>query len=251
MSRRPLIAGNWKMNGLMTEGLFLAEELAARLMRMECRADIAIFPPATLLALMAQKTEGSGLLLGGQNCHAAKSGAYTGDLSAPMLADCGASFVLLGHSERRAAYFETDAEIRLRALSAQEAGLVPVLCVGETEKEREEGLTFAKIESQIDILFKGGNLLPSTIVAYEPVWAIGSGRIPALSEISAVHLAIRRKVAQISGEDAAENLRILYGGSMKPENAQEILALLDVDGGLIGGASLKVEDFCAILQTCP
>ena len=251
MARRPLIAGNWKMNGLKAKSVALVEGLTSRMASLPEGIDVTVCPPFTLVDRMAAIASGSRLTIGAQDCHAQASGAFTGDVSAEMLADAGAVFVIVGHSERRSLHHENDRTVRAKALAACRAGLTPVLCVGETEKERDDGLTFSRVESQLEAVLQDGGLGENIVIAYEPVWAIGSGKTAELADIAAVHSAIRRRIAILLGEAAAERTRILYGGSMKPSNAREILALQDVDGGLIGGASLDLDDFWAILQTCP
>jgi triosephosphate isomerase len=240
--RRPLIAANWKMNGLRADGLALARAVAARATAFGAGlpGEVLICPPATLVDAVGGALEGSPVLLGGQDCHARPSGAFTGDIAAPMLKDLGASHVILGHSERRALHGEGDQEVRAKAEAALAAGLIAIVCVGETEAQRDGGDTLAVIVAQID---------GSLVVAYEPVWAIGTGRTPTLPEIAEVHHAIRERLAAriVGGGD----VRILYGGSVKPSNAAEVLALADVDGALVGGASLKADDFWAIVTALP
>lgn len=249
MARRPLIAGNWKMNGLKADGEALAKALAAKLKASPPAVDMLVCPPATLVDRVAQAVAGSALAVGGQDCHAEKSGAHTGDVAAVMLKDLGASHVIVGHSERRADHGETSADVRAKAAAAHAAGLVAIICLGETEAERDGGRTLAVVESQFAESLPEGASPDNTVIAYEPVWAIGTGRTPTLAEVAEVHRTIRDLAAKALGKDAAGRLRILYGGSMKPSNAKELLALEDVDGGLIGGASLKVEDFWAIAQS--
>ncbi len=249
MSRRPLIAGNWKMNCLKGDGVALAEGIAARLKAEPPQADLLVCPPATLIDAVARAVAGTPLAVGGQDCHAAKSGAHTGDVAAPMLKDLGASHVIVGHSERRSDHGETDATVRAKAAAAHATGLVAIICIGETEADRDGGRTLAVVGSQFE-----GSLPPdatpeNTVIAYEPVWAIGTGRTPTNPEVAEVHGAIRALAAKRLGTDGASRLRILYGGSMKPSNAEDLLALEDVDGGLIGGASLNVEDFWAIARS--
>jgi triosephosphate isomerase (TIM) len=250
MARRPLIAGNWKMNGLKAEGLALAEGIAAKLKAAPPAADLLVCPPATLIDAVSRSVAGTGLAVGGQDCHAAKSGAHTGDIAAPMLKDAGATYVIVGHSERRTDHGETDATVRAKAAAAHGAGLVAIICIGETEAERDGGRTLAVVGGQFDGSLPEGATPDNTVIAYEPVWAIGTGRTPTTAEVAEVHAAIRELAAKRLGGAAAQALRILYGGSMKPSNAKELLALSDVDGGLIGGASLKVDDFWAIAQSC-
>jgi triosephosphate isomerase len=248
MARRLLIAGNWKMNGLKADGIALAEAVAAKVKGGPAPADVAICPPATLIDSVVKAVAGSEVGVGGQDCHAAKSGAHTGDVAAPMLKDLGASYVILGHSERRTNHGETDSVVRAKVEAAHSAGLVAIVCLGETEAQRDAGQTIAVVAEQFAQSLPAGVSAENTVIAYEPVWAIGTGRTPTNAEVEEVHAAIRGLAVKSMGADAAARLRILYGGSMKPSNAKELLALADVDGGLIGGASLKVEDFWAIVQ---
>jgi triosephosphate isomerase len=251
MARRPLIAGNWKMNGLKADGVALAQGVAAKIKASPVAADLLVCPPATLVDAVAQAVAGTGLAVGGQDCHADKSGAHTGDIAAPMLKNLGATSVIVGHSERRADHGETDAIVCAKAAAAHANGLVAIICIGETEAERDAGKTLAVVGTQFNGSVPEGSTPENTVIAYEPVWAIGTGRTPTLPEVAEVHAAIRGLAAKKLGAAAAAKLRILYGGSMKPSNAKELMALEDVDGGLIGGASLKVEDFWAIAQSCP
>ena len=248
--RRPLIAGNWKMNGLGADAEGLAGELAKRLgERADWPFDMLVCPPATLISRIAAATRGSPLALGGQDCHAAEAGAHTGDISAAMLKDAGCSHVLAGHSERRADHAETDAMVKAKAAAAHAAGLTAIICIGETEAERDAAQTLAVNGRQIKGSLPRGATAANTVIAYEPVWAIGSGRTPANAEVQEVHAFIREQLRPLVGSEA-EAMRILYGGSMKPANAAGLIALPDVDGGLIGGASLKADDFWAIAGVC-
>ncbi|HLN25264.1 MAG TPA: triose-phosphate isomerase [Patescibacteria group bacterium] len=251
MPRRPLIAGNWKMNGLKADGVALAAGIAAKIKAEPLRGDLLICPPATLVDAVAQAVAGSGLAVGGQDCHADKSGAHTGDIAAPMLVDLGATYVIVGHSERRADHGESDAIVRAKAVAAHAAGLIAIICIGETQAQRTEGLTIKVVGEQFLGSLPEGATAENTVIAYEPVWAIGTGLTATTADVIEVHGAIRALASDIMGAEAAGKLRILYGGSMKPSNAKELLALDDVDGGLIGGAALKVEDFWAIAQSCP
>jgi triosephosphate isomerase len=249
-SRRPLIAGNWKMNGLAANGLALASNVAARAAAAgaSIACDIAIAPPATLLREVSARLAGGPVLAGGQDCHDAPGGAHTGDLSAAMLKDAGAKFTIVGHSERRGDHDESDNLVRAKAEAALAAGLLTIVCVGETEEERDDGDAVAVVIAQIDGSLPAVASPQSTVVAYEPVWAIGTGRTATLAEIAEIHGAIRGHLAERFG--GGEGFRILYGGSVKPGNAAEILALDDVDGALVGGASLNAEDFWAIVTAC-
>ena len=240
---RKLAAGNWKMNGMAAS---LSEVSALLAAHPAPKCDMLLCPPATLIAAMAQLAKGSALQVGGQDCHAKASGAHTGDLAAAMLADAGASHVILGHSERRADHGETDAMIHQKAEAALQAGLVAVVCVGETEAERNAGQTLAVVGAQLAGSVPAGASAASLVIAYEPVWAIGTGRTPTLAEIAEVHAFLRAELTARFGADAA-GMRLLYGGSVKPSNSAEIFALPHVDGALVGGASLKASDFGAIV----
>jgi len=243
--RRKLAAGNWKMNGL---GANLDEVSALVRDHPAPRSAVLICPPATLLSRMAAIAGAGPIRLGGQDCHAATAGAHTGDISAAMLADAGASHVILGHSERRADHGETDAEIRAKAEAAHAASLVAVICVGETEAQRDAGQTLAVIGTQLAGSLPATASGADTVIAYEPVWAIGSGRTPTLQQIAEVHDFLRLSLVRHCGDEAgAEGFRLLYGGSVKPSNAAEIFAVANVDGALVGGASLKAADFGAII----
>lgn len=239
--RRKLAAGNWKMNGTAGD---LTEVQALMAAFPSPSVDLLICPPATLLARMSAAKGGHALALGGQDCHAKATGAHTGDISAQMLLDAGATYVILGHSERRADHAETDAMVHAKALAAQAAGLVTVICIGETLAEREAGRTLDIVATQLAQSTPDGAHAANTVIAYEPVWAIGTGKIPTLAEIAEVHAKIRADLMARFGDDG---FRILYGGSVKPANAADIFALPDVDGALVGGASLKAVDFGAII----
>ena len=241
--RRKLAAGNWKMNGTRAS---LAElgALKAALGRAAC--EVLICPPATLLAWAAEVVGGDAIRLGGQDCHAAASGAHTGDISAAQLAEAGASHVILGHSERRADHGESDAQVRAKTAAAHAAGLIAIVCVGETEAERDAGATLAVIGRQLQGSLPDAATGVTTVIAYEPVWAIGTGRTPTLGQIAEVHDFLRAELAARFGAES-ENIRLLYGGSVKPSNASEIFAVDNVDGALVGGASLKAADFGAII----
>jgi triosephosphate isomerase len=243
---RPLIAGNWKMNGLshqIGEAVAVAETLAAE----PSPARVAIFPPATLIDRLSRELADSGVEVGGQDCRPENCGAYTGDLCAEMLADAGATLVILGHSERRAAYGETDALVAAKVEAAIRAGLEPIVCVGETLEERQAGLAAEVVGRQVRDSLPAALAGRAFSVAYEPVWAIGSGLTPTLAEIESVHAAVRAALAARFGP-ASEKAAILYGGSVKPSNAAEILHGRDVGGALVGGASLKAADFLAIVR---
>ncbi|MCC9622982.1 triose-phosphate isomerase [Thalassospira sp. MA62] len=247
--RRPLIAGNWKMNCLRSDGLALAKGLADKAKaKGELGCDILVCPPATLVADVAAITSNSSVAVGGQDCHAQTSGAHTGDIAAAMLADVGAEYVLVGHSERRADHGESSTFIRQKAMAAHDSGLIAVVCVGETEQERDLGATLPVVNGQVAVSLPVGATAENTVIAYEPVWAIGTGRTASIEEVAEVHTAIR--AALRARFDDGDQFRILYGGSVKPSNAAELLAVDDVDGALVGGASLKVEDFWQIIESC-
>ena len=240
---RKLAAGNWKMNGTTAA---LAEVSALLAAHPAPACEMLLCPPATLIAQMAAAARGSVLRVGGQDCHAKAAGAHTGDISAPMLVDAGASHVILGHSERRADHFESDAMVRAKAEAALTAGLVAVICVGESEAQHDAGQTLAVIGAQLAGSVPDGASAANLVIAYEPIWAIGSGRTPTLAEIEQVHGAIRARLTARFGT-AATGIRLLYGGSVKPSNAAEIFAVPEVNGALVGGASLKAADFGAIV----
>ena len=242
----PLIAGNWKMNGTNVS-LGEVRSLAERLAVVSPRCTVVICPPATLLERLSEIAAPAGIVTGGQDCHVAGSGAFTGDVSAQMLADAGAQYVIVGHSERRSAYAESDETVRQKALAAFSAGLVPIVCVGETEAERDAGsaenVVVAQLAASIPTEWPGQGI----VVAYEPVWAIGTGRTPSATDIEQMHGTIRRELDSRFGE-GGRRTPILYGGSLKPANATEILRLENVNGGLVGGASLLANDFHAIIS---
>ena len=243
MSRTKLAAGNWKMNGI-GESLAEIDKLAEAHPAPGC--EVLICPPATLLARMADNLAESPIAVGGQDCHHAASGAHTGDISAEMLLDAGADYVILGHSERRADHGETDAVVRAKAQAAIGAGLAAIVCVGETEGQRDAGETLNVIGTQLAGSLPDGMTGEMLVVAYEPVWAIGTGRTPTLDEIAEVHDFMRRALTTRFGPEG-EDMRLLYGGSVKPSNATDIFAVSNVDGALVGGASLKAADFGAII----
>jgi triosephosphate isomerase (TIM) len=243
---RPLIAGNWKMNGLSRD-LGEARAVAASLAQAEAGARVAICPPATLLARMAEALAGSPVLLGGQDCHAEASGAFTGDISAEMLADAGARLVIVGHSERRAGHGETDAVVAAKAAAARRAGLEPMICVGESRAQRDAGRTLEVICRQVAGSVPPGMSEHGFGLAYEPIWAIGAGTTPTPDEIIEAHAALREALIECAGP-AGRTAPILYGGSVKPDNAAQILGLPEVSGALVGGASLKAADFLAIIR---
>lgn len=240
---KKLAAGNWKMNGTAAA---LAEVKALTAAHPSPRCEMLLCPPATLLAQMNWAAQGTALALGGQDCHTATSGAHTGDISAAMLKDAGATYVILGHSERRADHGETDALVRAKADAATAAGLIPIICIGETEAERDAGTTLDVIGTQLDGSVPATATAATLVIAYEPVWAIGTGRTPTNAQIAEVHAFLRDRLTARIGAEAA-GTRLLYGGSVKPSNATEIFAIPHVDGALVGGASLKAADFGAIV----
>ncbi len=236
-----LIAGNWKMNGLrsaLAEAAAIAEGAPQGV-------ELALCPPATLLDPMSRALEGTPVATGGQDCHAEASGAYTGDIAAAMLADAGARFVIVGHSERRDRHGESNAMVAAKARAAISAGLTPIICVGESEAQRDAGEAIGVVARQVRESLATPHTASACVIAYEPIWAIGTGRTPTREDVAAVHAAIRKTLRE-SFPQAHEAVRILYGGSVKPENARELLHLPDVGGALVGGASLKSSDFLAI-----
>ncbi|WGV16671.1 triose-phosphate isomerase [Fuscovulum ytuae] len=241
---RKLAAGNWKMNGTSAA---LAEVSALAQSHPAPRCDVLLCPPATLMSRMADVAKGTAIKVGGQDCHAKSSGAHTGDISAEMLLDSGASYVILGHSERRSDHGETDAQVLAKAEAAIKAGLTAIICIGETEAERDAGRTLDVVGTQLHGSVPAHATAENLVIAYEPVWAIGTGRTPTLAEIAEVHAFLRTRLTARIGSAAAD-VPLLYGGSVKPSNATEIFAVPHVDGALVGGASLKAADFGAIIS---
>jgi triosephosphate isomerase len=241
MTRRPLVAGNWKMNGLRASVGELEKIIAGA--KKLATVDLMVCPPATLIAGFAAAARGSDVAIGGQDCHALASGAYTGDISAEMLKDAGAVAVIVGHSERRQYHGETDADVHAKALAARRAGIVAIVCVGETRAERDAGKARAVVSSQVDGSLPDG--ADNIVVAYEPVWAIGTGLTPTTDDVAEMHGFIREQLCARYGE-AGQGTRVLYGGSVKPTNAKELMAVDNVDGALVGGASLRAEEFLGI-----
>ncbi len=239
----PLIAGNWKMHGTTREAGALAEAIRAGVPG----AELLVCPPFLHVSAVAAQLAGSAVAVGGQDCHAATKGAHTGDVSAPMLRDAGATHVILGHSERRADHGESDEAVRAKVEAAIAADLIPIACVGETEAQRLAGEAESVVAGQLDASLPAGFVAAGGIVAYEPVWAIGTGRTPTEADVAAIHATMRRVLVGRFGE-AARGTRLLYGGSVKPGNARALLALPDVDGALVGGAALVAADFLAIAQ---
>jgi triosephosphate isomerase len=240
-ARTKLVASNWKMNGLRKDGAALARGLAQRAIATGSDAphcDLLICPPTSLLATVGGVLAGSGIALGAQDCHAAQSGPYTGDVSPEMLADAGCSHVILGHSERRHGHGESDAVVREKVVGAWRAGLVAILCIGETQAQRQAGSASDVVSTQLGASMPNGATADNLIVAYEPVWAIGTGLTATLEDITAMHASVRTSIPM--------GARILYGGSVNPQNAAGILGIAEVDGALVGGASLEAESFWSI-----
>jgi triosephosphate isomerase len=242
-----LIAGNWKMNGLRRDAVARVTDLAARARADGPGCDMAVCPPASLLYSLAEALDGSAVALGGQDCHMAESGAHTGDISAAMLADAGCSYAIVGHSERRADHGEIDPLVRAKAEAAHGAGLIAIVCLGESEAMRDAEEALDVVQGQLKQSLPPGAEADNTVVAYEPIWAIGTGRTPTLEQIAEVHGHLRA-LLEANGQG---DIRLLYGGSVKPSNARDILAVANVNGALVGGASLAVDDFWAICQSCP
>lgn len=246
--RIPMIAGNWKMNGLKADSVALARAVAADAVS---GPELLVCPPAVLIPPVVDALAASSVMVGAQDCHFASAGAHTGDIAAAMLVDAGCSHVILGHSERRADHGESDDLIRAKGGAAHAAGLVAIVCVGEILEERDAGRTLDKVDNQLAGSLPDTVTAENTVVAYEPVWAIGTGRTPTPEDVAEVHGHIRGWIAGKFGTETGNELRILYGGSMKPSNAESLLAIDGVDGGLIGGASLKAADFLGIAARCP
>lgn len=244
--RGSLIAGNWKMNGNLASVIELVEGVKAG---DRGSAELAVCPPAVFLMKVGGMLADSGIGLGAQNVCDREAGAFTGEISAAMLRECGCRYAIVGHSERRSLYLESDALIAARFAMAQAGGLTPILCVGETLEQREQGITEAVVAAQVDAVIEssGINALANAVIAYEPVWAIGTGQVATPEQAQAVHAFIRARIAE-HDPGVGSGLRILYGGSMNPGNAADLLGQADIDGGLIGGASLKADDFLAIAQ---
>jgi triosephosphate isomerase len=246
MVRRKLIAGNWKMNGLRTDSAALVSGLLSRrAAEPDFDADLLVCPPFTLLDRIGQRLAGSPIALGAQDCHVEQTGAFTGDVSAAMIKDIGASYVIVGHSERRSGHQEASALVRAKAESALAVGLTAIVCVGESEPERRAGKACEVVCSQLKGSIPRDAAPDTLVVAYEPIWAIGSGRIPNAEEVIEIHATLRRCLRDVMGSDAS-GVRLLYGGSVNPSNAREFLQLPDVDGCLVGGCSLKADEFWAI-----
>jgi triosephosphate isomerase (TIM) len=246
---RPLIAGNWKMNGLKSSAAEF-EAMLAGAPALAAKADLLVCPPATLIADFADKASGSKVMVGAQDCHPTASGAHTGDLSAEMLADAGARAIIVGHSERRADHGEGDALVRQKAEAAWRAGVTAIVCIGETRGQRDAGQTLDICGGQLAGSVPDGATAANLVVAYEPVWAIGTGLTPTAKDVEEVHRFIRGVLTDRFGGEGGK-IRILYGGSVKPSNAAELMGVANVNGALVGGASLKAADFLAIAAGCP
>ncbi len=250
MARRKLIAGNWKMNCLKADAKALAGELAEKMKAAPgARFDMLVCPPFPLIPLVVEVVAGSGIAVGGQDCHAKEKGAHTGDTSAWMLRDAGCAAVIVGHSERRTNHGETDAEVKAKAEAALAAGLNAIVCIGETLEERDAGKTLEINRTQLHGSLPDGATAANTVIAYEPVWAIGTGRTATPAQAQEVHAMIRAELRDRLADGDA--MRILYGGSMNAQNAAELLAQPDIDGGLIGGASLKAGEFWTVAESSP
>ena len=244
---RPMVAGNWKMNGSRASLDELALMLTGFTPALRQKLDLMICPPATLVLAASQRAVGSGIAIGGQDCHANDAGAHTGDLSAGMLFDAGATAVIVGHSERRADHNESDATVRAKAEAARRNALIAIICVGETRADREAGKTLAVVRRQLKGSIPDHMTSRDLVVAYEPVWAIGTGLTPTAADVAEVHAMIRQDLRRIVGKEEAEKVRILYGGSVKPSNAKELMSVPNVNGALVGGASLKALDLLGIV----
>ena len=245
---RQLMAGNWKMNGQNGEGLALAEDLARRASSAALPCDLLVCPPATLIRQVAQILAGSPIAVGGQDCHPEPRGAHTGDVGAAMLRDAGASFVIVGHSERRTNHGESDSLVRAKAEAAHGVGLKAIICIGETEDEHDSGMTFDVVARQLRHSIPETATAADSVIAYEPVWAIGTGRTPSIDEIAEAHTHITKTLGD--GFKGGADIPILYGGSVNPANARDILEVNHVGGALVGGASLEADDFWTICESC-
>jgi len=243
---KPLVAGNWKMNGLKASQGELAGLVEGYGAALQANVDVMVCPPATLIAGFADAAASSAVTIGGQDCHMNASGAHTGDIAAEMLADAGATAVIVGHSERRTDHGESNATVRAKAEAAWRAGLTAIVCVGETKDEREAGRALDVVDAQVAGSMPEGAMATKLVVAYEPVWAIGTGLTPTADDVAEVHAFIREKLMTMFGDEGGK-IRILYGGSVKPANASELMSVANVDGALVGGASLKAADFLGII----
>jgi triosephosphate isomerase (TIM) len=243
---RPLVAGNWKMNGLKRSASVLGEVAAGYTPALRAKVDLLVCPPVTLIHPFAREAVGTRIAIGGQDTHAKEAGAYTGNVSAEMLADLGATYVIVGHSERRSYHREKDQDVRDKVEAARRAGLTAIVCVGETREEREAGKAVAVVRRQLRGSIPEGMNARDLVVAYEPVWAIGTGLTPTAADVAEIHAAIRAELKRLVGRSEQPLVRILYGGSVKPSNARELLFVENVDGALVGGASLVAADFLGI-----
>ena len=246
--RKPIIAGNWKMNKTPKETVELINQLKPLVAQAKC--DVVVCPPAVCLSAAAEALKGSNIKLGAQKVHWARSGAFTGEISADMLKELDVEYVIIGHSERREYFGETDEGVNKRALFALSNGLIPIICVGESLEQREQGITADVVSRQVKAALNGftPENVEDTVIAYEPIWAIGTGKTATSEQANEVIRQIRDVVKELFGEKTAEKIRIQYGGSMNPKNASELMSMPDIDGGLIGGASLKAEDFAAVVN---
>lgn len=247
--RKPIVAGNWKMNGSKASIASLLQDLQAELSGADALVDVVVCPPALYIEQVKALLQGGSVGVGAQNCSEHEQGAFTGEISPQMLIDFGVKYVIVGHSERRALYGETSEQVAKKVEQAQSAGLLPIVCVGETQAERESGATFEVIQSQLEpvVGLVGIEALENAVIAYEPVWAIGTGLTASPQQAQEVHQQIRGWLA-IKSESIASSMRIIYGGSVKADNAKELMSCVDIDGGLIGGASLVASDFAAICK---
>jgi triosephosphate isomerase len=248
--RTPVFAGNWKMHKNALEAVAWVREFAAATRALKANAEVVIAPPFTAIAAAAEASRGSRIAVAGQNLHFERQGAFTGEVSASMLKDAGAHFVIVGHSERRRLFGETDEWVQRKVTAAQMASLVPIVCVGETLEQRERGETLAVLDAQVRAGLDGstGDQVAAMILAYEPVWAIGTGRNATAAEAGEAHTHLRRRLREWFGGNHADRCRILYGGSVKPDNIRQLIGLEDVDGALVGGASLDAAEFASIVQ---
>ncbi|HIR23070.1 MAG TPA: triose-phosphate isomerase [Candidatus Scatosoma pullicola] len=244
--RKTIIAGNWKMNNTASQGVALVKAIAPLVEDAEC--DVVVCVPAIDIPAVGEALKGTKIALGAQNVHFAEKGAYTGEISASMLKEYGVQYVIIGHSERRQYFGETDETVNKRTLAALAAGLTPIVCIGESLEERETGKTESVLAKQIEEGFKGIEDIKKIVVAYEPIWAIGTGRTATAEQANETIGFIRRKIGEMFCPKCAENVRIQYGGSMNAGNCKELMAMPEIDGGLIGGASLKAPDFAAIVH---
>jgi triosephosphate isomerase len=246
--RKTLIAGNWKMNSSLLDSTQRVKQLSLILSSFSANIDVVVCPPFTSLQAVVDVCDKVRISVGAQDCHFNVKGAHTGDISADMLKDVGCRYVVLGHSERRADHFETNDLINKKVVATINAGLTPIICVGETKEQKEKGLTLSIIKEQLVGCIPSVSNAENTVIAYEPIWAIGTGLTPTNDDIAKIHLEIRKMLSHITSTDNANKMRILYGGSLNPKNAKEILSIEDVDGGLIGGASLLAEDFYEVIK---